>query len=162
MRFFGYVLVSLLAAACAPGQQLRLDGREKWIVGASEIVEIVEAGIRFKGRVDTGAASCSIHAEDIRVELAGDSQGNKISFRIINETGQSRLINTRIASVVKVKTSEGEEVRYKVPMTLKWNHVEKTVLVTLNDRQKLKYRLLLGRNWLYGDYVVDVEKNSTE
>jgi hypothetical protein len=32
------------------------------------------------------------------------------------------------------------------------------VLVNLNDRSAMKYRLLLGRNWLENDYLVDVAR----
>jgi hypothetical protein len=44
-----------------------------------------------------------------------------------------------------------------VPLTLRWKGVEKTVSVTLNDRNGMEYPLLLGRNFLRGDFVVDVD-----
>jgi hypothetical protein len=31
-------------------------------------------------------------------------------------------------------------------------------MVNLNDRSAMKYRLLLGRNWLENDYLVDVAR----
>jgi hypothetical protein len=36
---------------------------------------------------------------------------------------------------------------------------EKKVLVTLNDRTDMEFPLLIGRNFLRGDFLVDVEKN---
>ena len=40
--------------------------------------------------------------------------------------------------------------------------MEKEVLVTLNNRQHMEYPLLIGRNFLHGDFLVDVELNSDD
>lgn len=80
----------------------------------------------------------------------------------MTKDGKSRKIETRVASVVKVKTSEHSEYRYVVPLLMKWKDSEKIVLVTLNDRKNMKYRLLLGRNWLHGDFIVDVDINNED
>ena len=62
----------------------------------------------------------------------------------------------------RVKTSEGSELRYIVPITITWKDNTSTLLVSLNDRSQMRYRLLLGRNWLRGDYIVDVERNAAD
>ncbi len=130
----------------------------KQIVGATEVVFVEEANLSFKARVDTGAKTSSIHAENIELDLSGDPRGKPISFDLVTKEGLSRKIKTRVSSVIKVKTSEMAENRYVVPLLMKWNDSKKIVLVTLNDRTKMKYRLLLGRNWLQGDFIVDVDK----
>ena len=137
-------------------------GSLKQIVGATEVVLIEEANLYFKARVDTGAKTSSIHAENIEVDSSGDPRGKPISFRLITKEGQSRKIETRVTSVVTVKTSELSEHRYVVPLLMKWNDSKKTVLVSLNDRKNMEYRLLLGRNWLHGDFIVDVDKNNED
>jgi hypothetical protein len=40
--------------------------------------------------------------------------------------------------------------------------MEKKVLVTLNDRENMKYPLLLGRNFLRDDFVVNVSLDADE
>ena len=135
---------------------------KKQVVGAVEVVQVGDKGLSFKARVDTGAKTTSIHAETVKVHSAGDPEGKPISFVIVNEKGESEKIETRVDSVAKVKTSEKAEKRYKVPLLITWNDTRKTILVTLNDRTEMKYRLLLGRNWLQGDFVVDVDKNSDD
>ena len=137
-------------------------GAQKQVVGAIEIIEIEESGLKFKARVDTGAQTCSIHAEDIQVDGRGDPVGKPVTFRVVNEKGQFRIVESRVASVVTVKTSEGKELRYKVPLTIKWKSTRKTVLVTLNDRRSMSYPFLLGRNWLQNDFLVDVELNGDD
>ena len=134
----------------------------KQIVGDTEVVFVEEANLSFKARVDTGAKTSSIHAENIELDLSGDPRGKPISFDLVTKEGLSRKIKTRVSSVIKVRTSEMAEHRYVVPLLMKWNDSSKTVLVTLNDRRKMKYRLLLGRNWLHGDFIVDVDKNDED
>ena len=134
----------------------------KQIVGATEVVYIEEANLSFNARVDTGAKTSSIHAENIEVDISGDPRGKPISFYLVTKEGFSRKVETRISSVIKVRTSEMEEYRYVVSLLMKWNNSKKTVLVTLNNRTKMEYRLLLGRNWLHGDFIVDVDKNNED
>ena len=67
------------------------------------------------------------------------------------------LSEARIDGYVIIKTSDSRVRRYKVPLTLRWKGIEKKVLVTLNTRNGMKYPLLLGRNFLRGDFLVDVD-----
>ncbi len=134
----------------------------KQIVGATEVVFIKEANLSFKARVDTGAKTSSIHAEKIELDSLGNPRGKPISFFLVTKEGQSRKFNTRVISVVKVKNSEQSEPRYVVPLLIRWNDSEKIVAVTLNNRRGMEYRLLLGRNWLRGDFIVDVDRNNED
>lgn len=151
----------LLAVLIAVPSYVQAESH-KQVVGATEVIFLEDANLRLKARVDTGAKTSSIHAERIEVDLSGDPRGKSISFYVVTEEGQTRKIESRVSSVVKVKTSEQTEHRYVVPLIMKWNDSKKTVLVTLNDRSSMKYRLLLGRNWLRGDFIVDVDKNNED
>ena len=134
----------------------------KQVVGATEVIEIQPAGLRFKARIDTGAKTSSIHAENIEVDLSGDPQGKPIAFTLINKHGQSRRVDTHVARRITVKTSEGSEIRYAVPLTVNWKNSSKILLVTLNNRKHMQYGLLLGRNWLQDDFVVDISLNNDD
>lgn len=129
----------------------------KHTVGATEAVTIREADIRFEARIDTGAESCAIHATDIRFEPSLHGHP-RISFLISNRAGEQRRLQTDLDSVVSVRSSEGMSLRYKVPLTVQWKQHAKTVLFTLKDRSRMQYRILLGRNWLKGDFIVDVDQ----
>ena len=157
LAFSAILLVTLLLAS----MHVAADS-QKQIVGATEVVLVKEADLRFKARVDTGAKTSSIHAENIHIDSSGDPRGRPISFYLVTKEGKSKKVETRVLSVVKVKTSEQSEQRYVVPLLIKWNDSEKIVPVTLNDRRTMQYRLLLGRNWLQGDYIVDVDKNNED
>jgi hypothetical protein len=129
-------------------------------IGPVTTVTEVSTGLPFRARVDTGATTCSIHYEAIEIEDAAASPeenvGKPVRILVKNPDGKSRWIDTKIADHVVVRTSTDEDERYKVRLKLRWEDVEKKVLVTLSDREKMKYPVLLGRNFLRGDFLVDV------
>jgi hypothetical protein len=124
---------SLLLISVFLGTQISAAEQHKQVVGATEVVGIQPAGLRFKARIDTGAKTSSIHAENIEVDLSGDPQGKPIAFTLINKQGQSQQVDTHIARMINVRTSEGSEIRYAVPLTVNRKNSSKTVLVTLNS-----------------------------
>ena len=152
-----FLLVTLPLASILVGAE-----SQKQMVGATAVVFVTDANLRFKARVDTGAKTSSIHAEKIEVDSPGDPQGKRISFHLVTKEGLSRKVVTRVISVTTVRTSEKSERRYVVPLLIKFNGSERIIPVTLNDRRSMNYRLLLGRNWLHGHYIVDVEKNAED
>lgn len=134
---------------------------EKRIIGPTTIIAESKSELNFKARVDTGATTTSLHVEEWAIEdespEMAENVGKKIRIRIKNHRDESQWIESRIEEIGTVKTSAVDEQRYKVKLTLRWNDVKKRVLVTLNDRSRMKYPLLLGRNFLQGDFVVDVD-----
>jgi len=133
---------------------------EKRVIGPTTIVAEAKSELDFEARVDTGAASTSVHVEEWTIEdespTMDENVGKKIRFRIQNHLGESQWLESRIEAIGLVKTSEQKEERYKVELTLCLNDLRKQVLVTLNDRSQMKYPLLLGRNFLEDDFLVDV------
>jgi len=131
-----------------------------WRIGATTVITEVTSGFPFPARVDTGATTCSIHYEALEIKDAApepkENVGKPIRILIKNADGEEEWVKSKIAEHVVVKTSERTDERYKVSLQLRWQDVEKKVLVTLNDRQTMKYPVLLGRNFLRGDFLVDV------
>jgi hypothetical protein len=142
------------------------SSRSKHIIGATATLTEVGTGLSFPARIDTGAQSCSLHVEKIEIKSESarrtDNVGKTVRFLVQGEGGRSRWIETTIAQTVRVKSAAlagGEfDRRYKVRLTLEWNDFRKEVLVTLNDRTHMEFPLLIGRNFLRGDFLVDVEK----
>ncbi len=134
---------------------------DKHVIGATATVEEVRSDLLFKARVDTGATTSSLHIEEYIIEDEAermeDNVGKKIRFRMKNQDGESEWLKSRIAEVSLIQTSVDAEHRYKVLLTLQLYEVKKKVLVTLKDRSHMKYPMLLGRNFLRGDFIVDVE-----
>jgi hypothetical protein len=156
--------IVVFSALSAWGQTV---GKEtKRIIGATAKIKEVSSGFAFPARVDTGAQSCSLHVEKIEIEDESTRRtrniGKKVRFQLKDSRGKTEWVESTIASTVRVKSSTlklGEyDQRYKVRLPLEWNGFRKEVLVTLNDRTDMEYPLLIGRNFLRGDFLVDVSK----
>ena len=130
------------------------------IIGATATVTESRSGLPFQARVDTGATTCSIHCEAMEIPDEADDPrknvGKKIRFLVKNKRGQSEWLDAKIVACAIVRTSEKSDWRYKVKLGLRWNDVEKDVLVTLNDRKQMQYPVLIGRNFLRDDFLVNV------
>jgi hypothetical protein len=153
------VPVSFCGLLGAKGETV--DARPKQVIGATATLTEVSSGIPFNARIDTGAKSCSLHVDEFEIideepeRLA--NVGKTIRCLITNKQGESKWIETTIAEAVRVRTSNDMDRRYKVRLTLQWNDFKKEVLVTLNNRTEMTYPLLIGRNYLSGDFLVDVD-----
>jgi hypothetical protein len=164
-------VLSVLAVLVLAGAQL-LNGQmsqttaEKRIIGATAVIREASTLIAFPARIDTGANSCSLHVEEMEIinPVPGrrTNIGKKIRFRIQGEDDKTAWIETRIADAVRIRSGvfkDGEfDRRYMVRLTLQWKDISKEVLVTLNDRTDMTYPLLIGRNFLQGDFLVDVDQ----
>lgn len=143
------------------GAEAEPPKKEKRVIGATATVLEKQSNMLFRARVDTGAKSCSLHVEELTIgdeqEKWVDNIGKVARFKVRNHGEDAHWLEARIEGYVIIKTSESRARRYKVPLTLRWKGVEKTVMVTLNDRNGMDYPLLLGRNFLRDDFVVDVD-----
>ncbi|MBI5442109.1 MAG: ATP-dependent zinc protease [Deltaproteobacteria bacterium] len=160
-------LSALAALLLALVQATGAGAGEKKVIGAVEQVTVGEAGLPFLARVDSGARVCSIHATSIRVEEGGSPElaenvGKEISFRVENARGDDVKLRATLEKIMVVRSAVGTEERPAVYLTLESQGVKKKVLVSLRDREEMDYKLLLGRNWLEGDFLVDVSRNATE
>jgi hypothetical protein len=120
------------------------------VIGGVETLRVREADLAFRARIDTGAAACSVHATDVRIE------GALVSFTLENERGERRALRAPIADEAHVTTAHGSDVRPRVALHLSLGRIEKRVLVSLRDRSQMEHKLLVGRDFLAGDFVVDV------
>jgi hypothetical protein len=158
-----FILVVLLTGSygctcqCPPVQEARM------IVGATEKIHVKEVALDFEARIDTGARTTSIHATEVVCSDPSPDKnahiGKPISFLVTNNQGEQRRIETTIADVIEVRNSQGVEERYSVAMTLYWQGNAKHINVNLRDRSAMTYKLLIGRDWLAGNYVVNVDLN---
>lgn len=136
--------------------------RQKLIVGWNEYVDLPDWGITALGaKVDTGAQTSALHVEDIEVLPRG-----RIRFRVVvHRTKRDRhvRVTTRIQRRSRVRSSNGNyEIRYFVKTLMRLGSVDKEIEVSLTDRGKMAHRMLLGREALRGDFVVDVSRRHVQ
>ncbi len=118
------------------------------IIGACEWIALPELGIdRLRARVDTGAKSCALHASDI---APFDRDGTDwVRFRVHlghPRPRDDRLCESRLKAVRRVRPTSGEfETRYTIQTPIIIGHSRWMVDITLTDRGRMRYRMLLGR-----------------
>jgi hypothetical protein len=163
------IAVAIVAVANLAGKD-SAPKKQKHIIGATAVLTEVGSGIAFPARIDTGAETCSLHVERIEIQDKTARRlrnvGKTIRIKLKGKDGQMHWIEGVVADAVRVKSSSlasGDyDHRYKVRLTLQWKDVRKEVLVTLNDRTDMEYPLLVGRNFLRGDFLVDVSLSGDE
>lgn len=129
----------------------------KHTIGATAQIVVRDTGATLRARVDTGAHTCSIDARDIEVVGAAADPQSDIGKAVRFRGRDGKWTEAVIAGAAMVRTADGRTAkRYEVDLVLQWGEVEKQVRVSLNDRSDLTYPMLVGRNFLLDDIVVDV------
>jgi hypothetical protein len=140
----------ILAMVClfVPGTVI---AEEKIKIGLAENVILLPWGVKLPARVDTGAAMSSLDARELRV------QDNMAEFRLADKYGGLQL-RLPIVDWQYVRSAESRERRPVVEMELCLGPKRIHTRINLNDRSMVKYPLIIGRNALKKDFVVDCMK----
>ncbi len=128
------------------------------IIGRIEYVDVMSIDMRKKARIDTGAETTSIDASNI-VEFERD--GRKwVQFTIADRSTEDMSeIKAPVVRTVRIKQHGVDNVRRQVvELDLRMGSLRETVEVTLADRERFDFPILIGRNFLRGRAVVDVSQ----
>jgi hypothetical protein len=147
MLILTLVMLSLLVSGTAGAE-------EKVIIGAVEDVILLPWGLKLPARIDTGAAKSSLDAQELKV------QGDMVEFKLPQKYGGLQL-RLPIIEWRHVRTPEGRERRPIVELEICFGSRRIRTLVNLTDRSMVKYPLILGRNFLRENFIVDVKRRRT-
>ena len=131
----------------------------KKIIGRKEKISLPKLGLKLVwAKIDTGAYTSSLHAEEIREE---ERQGKKVlCFKILMPAHKSYTGKTLVFKEYrekKVKNSFGHtETRYLIQTKIKLAGESFLAEFTLSDRSSMKNSILLGRKILRDRFMVDV------
>jgi len=135
---------------------------DKMVLGRREWMWIETINSVFEARVDTGATTSSISAQDI---VVFEKDGKRWArFLLVPNGEESRFeVEAPLVRYVRILQSSQEGGEYDrrpvVSMTVKvGNFIEETQF-TLTDRSHMTYPILLGRSFLKDIAVVDVAKD---
>jgi hypothetical protein len=130
------------------------------VLGAIEEVVLVPPGLRLRARVDTGATLSSVDAQAISIR--GEGLARRVRFELTGEDGRRIAVERPLLAVARVVNADGQsEKRPIVQLDICIAGARFPTEVTLNDRTGLEHRVLLGRKFLAGRFVVDVAKRFT-
>jgi hypothetical protein len=130
----------------------RVEAEERTRIGLVEEVILLPWGVRLPARIDTGAAQSSLDARELTIK------DNMAEFKLPEKYGGLRL-RLPILTWQTIRTAESQERRPVVEIELCVGPRHLRTRVNLNDRSRVKYPLIIGRNILRGNFVVDCMKS---
>ncbi len=131
---------------------------EKPIIGSVESCSLPELGITdMNVRVDTGAKTSSLHVDNLKKYVKDGV--TQVQFDIhpdshnVNKTVNCHI---KVTDIRKVKSSNGaSEERYVITTPIKLGQYEWNIEITLTNRADMSYLMLLGREGLGKQFLVD-------
>lgn len=128
-------------------------------IGWLERVSFPEWGVnKIIAKIDTGAKTSSIHAENIT-----EREDGQIEFDVVTKINREHTwvhVTCPITRKTTVRSSSGRaQTRYVVTTTIVLGGISKLVEITLNSRKKMLRRMLVGRSTLEGTFVVDASES---
>lgn len=134
--------------------------KNKTTVGWSEYVDLPDWGIHsLKAKIDTGARTSALHVEDL-VQVSP----KYVEFFVVlsrKDHSRRRHIRAHVVKWANVRSSTGDyNWRCFVRTQIKIGPIEKEIELSLVSREKMLFRMLIGRKALEKDFVVDVSKRS--
>jgi glutathione synthase/RimK-type ligase-like ATP-grasp enzyme/CxxC motif-containing protein len=137
----------------------KISGKPADTIGRRVKAKLNDLGIQqIIGKIDTGAYSSSLHADNIRVEKGVLKFDITPSEYVTTKDQQIQHCEVNSFSQQQVKSSNGHlEKRYSIKTKISINRRIFIGIVTLSDRFTMGYPLLIGRKIIRSRFNVNVE-----
>lgn len=128
------------------------------LVGWREWVDLPQLGIlRMKAKIDTGARTSALHAWDIEPFDVNGAPWVRFNLHPIQRNNRS-VISCEAAVIDRrfVRNTGGkQEMRYVIETGVTLGNISWTIEVTLTNRDKMGFRLLLGRTAVKNRFLIN-------
>ncbi|WP_322521955.1 RimK/LysX family protein [Guyparkeria halophila] len=150
----GALTAALLACLLVTPAQAD-EAKHKQIYGYIEDVRVMELERSMRAKLDTGATTSSIDAREIEKFEKDDEDW--VRFTVVNrDTDERRVLEEPVSRIVHIKRhGKDSQERYVVDLDFCIGDRLITEEVSLTNREKWNYPLLVGRNHLAGHVLVD-------
>ena len=130
-------------------------------IGRIEEVSLIDLGFNnLDSKIDSGASTSALHAQNIRRIKEGDK--SFVVFRLLDKSHPSyedNDIKLPLYKIKRVKSSNGfTQKRYSIQTRMKLGKKIYRIEFTLTDRKDMKYPILLGTECLKKKFLIDVSK----
>jgi hypothetical protein len=126
---------------------------EKITIGGEEEVMLLPWGVVLPARIDTGASTTSLDARHLTVKK------NMAEFELPEKYGGLK-VRLPVVGWRTVRSAEHRERRPIVEIDLCLGQKQMRTRVNLNDRSSVAYPMIIGRNILRNDFVVDCARSN--
>jgi ribosomal protein S6--L-glutamate ligase len=128
------------------------------ILGWQEWIALPELGLRaLKAKIDTGAKTSALHTH--RIEPFGTTKRPMVRFTVHPDPNCPELEITASAAVIdrrEVTSSNGErQMRVVIATRVQIGTQGWPIEVTLTNRERMSYRMLIGRQAIRSNVLVD-------
>ena len=149
-----------LRTICSVLLLITINADAKEVIGIYEKVSINGTNFSLRAKIDTGAKNSSLNA--VNYEIYSRDGENWIRFDMVNKEGKTISLNKRVKRYTGIKRKNASsQKRPAILLDICIGKVSKKVEVNLVDRSNFNYQLLIGRSFLHGAFIVDVEKTYT-
>lgn len=136
----------------------------KLVVGSTEWIYLTPPGHHYQARVDSGATTSSLSAQDItRFERNGKRW---VSFKLQHDDEAEPLqIEAPLVRNVRIRQASADEVERRPVVQLTINlgsGLQQDAEFTLTDRSQMTYPILLGREFLRDIVLIDVGRKNVQ
>ena len=138
---------------------LQLPPHERPTIGWREWLKLPDLGVEaIKVKVDTGARSSALHAFDLEEYVSPDGRA-MVRFKVHpfqRDLATTVLCEAELVDRRHVRSSHGHAtLRPVILTTLELAGQRRLIEVTLAARDAMGFRMLLGRQALRGQFLVD-------
>lgn len=132
--------------------------KEKILVGARETIDLPELELfEVATRIDTGAQTSSLHVDHI----SENKVTGMLDFEFhpdSHDVTKTIKCSAKIVDRKRIKSSNGEkERRYIINTIAVMGELKWTVRLSLTNRSSMNHLMLLGREAMKGEMLVDPE-----
>lgn len=135
----------------------------KTTLGRTEIISFPDLGIEnLTAKIDTGAYSTAIHAHKFSVQVENDQE---VLFFQLLDPSKSEFVNRTYKTAnfyrKNVRSSNGrKEERFIIKTKIILGGKTRITHLSLTNREKMRFPVLIGRKVLAKGYIVDVSKTN--
>jgi len=125
------------------------------LIGRREFIDFPQLEIyNIEAKIDTGAYTSSLHCEYITVNY----ENSKPILYFTIEHGGTKTLRFEEFSQKKIKNSFGEmEERYVINTIFHIGKKKIRSIISLSNRDNMRYPVLIGRRLLKGKFYIDVK-----
>ncbi len=151
----------MLEPSAHPHQPLSANHRPL-AIGWKEHLHFTEWDLRrIRVKIDTGARTSALDVA--RYELMETAGGGLVATLYLaldrRHPGRFTRIHTPVLRTVLVRNTSGVcEERPLIETTVRLGPIHKRIRITITNRSSMRYRMILGREALAHDFLVDVSR----
>jgi hypothetical protein len=132
----------------------------KEVVGWVEKVQIFPGELVVKAKIDSGAKTSSLNCKCYNFFERDGKEW--VKFTVVNWEGDTTELEQPLVRIAKIKRHYGEkQERPVVKLGLCLANIYKETEFTLIDRSGLNYQVLVGRQYLEDEFLIDPGESFT-